>query len=66
MQYQVGRSGRILVVRFGDGDDVLAGLAELARKENIRAAHFQIVGALRRGRFVVGPAKEEMPPVPPI
>ncbi len=51
-------------MRFSDGDDVLAGLAEIAARENIRAASFNLVGGMKRGRFVVGPENEEMPPVP--
>lgn len=64
MEYQVGRPGRIVVVRFGDGDDILGGLVEIVRKENFRAAAFHLVGGMKKGRFVVGPATEEMPPVP--
>ncbi len=64
MQYQLGKPGRIVVARFTDGDDLLEGLAEICRTENIRAASFSIVGGMRRGRYVVGPASEEMPPVP--
>ena len=64
MEYQVGKPGRVVVVRFGDGDDVLGGLEEIVRKEQIRAAAFQLVGGMKKGRFVVGPATEEMPPQP--
>ena len=64
MDYQVGTPGRIVVARFNHGEDVLAGLEEIARRENIRAAAFNLVGALQGGRFVVGPESEEMPPVP--
>lgn len=64
MEYQVGRPGRVVVVRFSDGDDVLGGLAEIVRRENIRAACFSVVGGLKKGRFVVGPETEEMPPKP--
>lgn len=60
----MGRPGRVVVVRFGDGDDVLGGLAEIVRRENMRAACFNLVGGLKRGRFVVGPETEEMPPRP--
>jgi len=64
MQYQIGRPGRIIVVRFNDGDDFLAGLADICRTENIRAACFSLVGGIKKGRYVVGPETEEMPPVP--
>lgn len=64
MEYQVGQPGKIMVARFGDGDDVLEGLAEIARRENIRAACFNLVGGLKKGRFVVGPETERMPPQP--
>ena len=64
MHYQTGKPGRITVVRFSDGEDVLGGLAEICRKENIRAACFNVVGGMKGGRFVVGPETEEMPPKP--
>lgn len=64
MEYRTGKTGRIIVVRFSDGDDVLGGLAEIARRENIRAASFNLVGGMKKGRFVVGPETEQMPPVP--
>lgn len=64
MNYQVGKPGRIVVARFGDGDDMLAGLAHICRTENIRAACFNVVGGMKGGRFVVGPETEEMPPRP--
>jgi predicted DNA-binding protein with PD1-like motif len=52
------------VVRFTDGDDVLGGIAQICRTENIRSACFNVVGGMKGGRFVVGPETEEMPPVP--
>jgi predicted DNA-binding protein with PD1-like motif len=64
VKYQVGEPGRVAVARFADGDDVLEGLREIARRENIRAAAVHLVGGLKRGRFVVGPETEAMPPVP--
>ena len=64
MQYQTGRTGRIIIARFGDGEDVLGGLADICRQENLRAACFNLVGGIKRGRYVVGPQSEEMPPVP--
>lgn len=64
MEYQTGKSGRIIVVRFSDGEDVLGGIAMICRKENIRAASFNVVGGMKGGRFVVGPETEDMPPIP--
>lgn len=64
MRYQVGRIGRVVVARFEDREDVLGNLAHIARKENIRAAAFYLVGGMREARIVVGPEKDQMPPVP--
>jgi predicted DNA-binding protein with PD1-like motif len=64
MNYQVGKPGRIVVARFDDGDDLIGGLSDICRKEHIAAACFSIVGGIRKGRYVVGPESEEMPPVP--
>lgn len=64
MQYQAGRPGRIIVARFNDGEDVIGGIADICRKEDIRAACFNVVGGMKGGRFVVGPETEEMPPKP--
>lgn len=65
MQYAVGTVGRVLVARFEDTDDVLAGLAAMARQENVRAAVVQLLGGLRQGRYVVGPQDDAvMPPAP--
>ena len=64
MNYRIGEPGRIVVARFEDGDQILQGLGDIAKKENIRAAVFYLVGGMKGGRFVVGPDREEMPPVP--
>jgi uncharacterized protein len=64
VEYQTGRPGRIIVVRFGDSEDLLTGISEICRTENIRAACFNMVGGMKAGRFVVGPETEEMPPIP--
>ncbi len=64
MKYQVGETGRVVVARFEDRDNILQGLSEIAKKEDIKAGVFYLVGGMRSGRFVVGPEKEELPPVP--
>jgi len=64
MEYQSGRIGRVLVARFEDGEDILKGISDMARKENIRSAVFNLIGGIKKGRVVVGPEKEELPPKP--
>jgi uncharacterized protein len=64
MRYQTGTMGRVVVARFDHGDDILAGLGEIARREEIRVASFHLLGAINSGRYVVGPETEELPPVP--
>lgn len=64
MRYQVGETGRVVMARFDDGDDILKGLGEIARAENLRSAVFYLIGGMKAGRFVVGPEKEELPPTP--
>ncbi len=64
MKYQTGETGRVVVARFEDGEDILGGLVSIAKNEDLRAAVVYLVGGMRGGRFVVGPEKDEMPPVP--
>lgn len=64
VKYQTGDVGRVIVARFEDGEDILENLIMIAKKENIKNAVFHLVGGIRQGRVVVGPAKEELPPEP--
>lgn len=64
MKYQVGETGRIVVARFEEGDDILQGLMGIAKTEDIRAAVFYLVGGIREGKIVVGPEKDVFPPTP--
>jgi predicted DNA-binding protein with PD1-like motif len=64
MKYQVGRTGRVVISRFEDKEDVMGNILEIAQKEDIKAAVVYLVGGMREARIVVGPEKEEMPPVP--
>lgn len=64
MRYQIGETGRVVVARFEHEDNILQGLSEIAKKENIRAGVIYLVGGMKSGRYVVGPEKEELPPVP--
>jgi len=64
MRYQTGEVGRVVVARFEDGEDILGSVVEIAKKEDIRSAVFHLVGGIRQGRVVVGPEREELPPMP--
>jgi predicted DNA-binding protein with PD1-like motif len=64
MKYRTGSIGRVIVAKFDDGDDVLEGISRIAKDEEIMAAVFHLVGGMKRGRFVVGPEKDEFPPTP--
>jgi len=64
MEYKTGSIGRVIMARFDQGDDLLEGLLELFRKENLRAGWFQILGGLRQAGVVTGPKEPTMPPDP--
>jgi predicted DNA-binding protein with PD1-like motif len=64
MKYQIGRIGRIVVARFEDGEDILSNVIDIAKKENIKNAVLYLVGGIKKGRIVVGPEQEELPPKP--
>jgi predicted DNA-binding protein with PD1-like motif len=64
MNYQIGRTGRVIVARFEDKEDILGNISDIAKKENIKGAVFFLIGGLRQGKIVVGPEREEIPPTP--
>ncbi|MEE9524098.1 MAG: PPC domain-containing DNA-binding protein [Thermodesulfovibrionales bacterium] len=64
MKYQIGKQGRVVVAKFDDGEDILKGITNMVKDENIRSAYFFLVGGMKGGRFVVGPQDETLPPKP--
>ncbi|MDA8171658.1 MAG: DUF296 domain-containing protein [Nitrospiraceae bacterium] len=64
MKYQAGRTGRVFVASFDDGEDFLQSLAGFSREQEIRSAVFFLVGGVKGGRIVLGPKGDEMPPEP--
>ncbi|HMK50139.1 MAG TPA: PPC domain-containing DNA-binding protein [Thermodesulfovibrionales bacterium] len=64
MKYRVGKTGRVVVARLEDKDDIIDSVVQIAKKENIRGGLLYLVGGIRQGRIVVGPEQETMPPVP--
>ncbi len=64
MNYQIGKTGRVAVARFEDGENILESIVDIAKKEDIRRAVFYLIGGIKRGRVVVGPEEEKLPPEP--
>ena len=64
MDYRTGSIGRVLAIRFDQGDDLLEGLKEIVLKENIKNGWFQILGGVRNAEVVTGPKEPVMPPDP--
>jgi predicted DNA-binding protein with PD1-like motif len=64
MKYQIGKTGRVVIARFEDKEDILGNIIAVAKKEDIRNAVFFLIGGIRQGRVVVGPEKDELPPIP--
>ncbi len=64
MDYSTGNIGRVVTIRFDEGDDFLDGLIKVIRKENIRCSWFHALGGLREAGVVTGPVEAVMPPTP--
>ena len=64
MDYRTGTIGRIVVIRFDDGDDLLHELTEVVRREGIMAGWFTLLGGLRHAEVVTGPKEPTVPPEP--
>ena len=59
MEYQVGKTGRIIAARLFEGEDIYESIQEIAKKENIKSAAVLITGGFRKANVVVGPRQEE-------
>lgn len=64
MQYTQANTGRIFAVKFDAEEDIIAGLKDLIKKENIQAGVIHLIGALTNTDVVLGPKKKEYPPNP--
>jgi predicted DNA-binding protein with PD1-like motif len=64
MQYKQGSIGRVFLVKFEHGDDLLEKLKDLAAKEDISLATVMFLGALGSGDIVAGPRELSLPAVP--
>lgn len=64
MQYGAGGIGRVFVIRFDDGDDLLECIKEVVDKEGIRAGVIQLLGGMQCASMVCGPRDTVRPPEP--
>ncbi|WP_449241774.1 PPC domain-containing DNA-binding protein [Desulfovibrio sp.] len=55
MEYSQGRTGRVFVVRLGDGDRLPDSVEAFAAEQNIHRAVCWLLGGAGGGRLVVGP-----------
>ncbi|MGA2191814.1 MAG: PPC domain-containing DNA-binding protein [Nitrospirota bacterium] len=64
MQYRSGSIGRAIVMKFEDGDGLLDGITEVARKESVKSGFFLLLGGMRSAGMVCGPKEPVLPPEP--
>ena len=64
MQYTQANIGRIFAVKFDSEEDIISGLKNLIKKENIQSGIIHLIGAVTNTEAVVGPKKKEYPPNP--
>lgn len=63
MDYRKGSIARVFTVRIDHGEDVIAELCALARKEEIKSAFFIMLGAMGSAELVTGPKEKVVPPI---
>jgi len=64
MQYRQGSYGRVLLLKFEDGDDLLEEIRRCARETGIRVATITLLGGMRSAGIVTGPRESVVPPEP--
>ena len=64
MQYRSGNIGRAIVIKFEDGDSLLDGIIEVAKKEKVKSGFFYLLGGMRSAAMVCGPKEPVLPPDP--
>ena len=58
MEYQIGRTGRVIAARLFEGEGLYECIEGLAAKENIQSAAVLITGGFRKASVVIGPKQE--------
>ena len=63
MQYSQVQPGRTFYLRVDNDEDLHDCVVEVCRRENVSRAWFHVFGAMAFSSLVVGPVREEIPPV---
>ncbi len=64
MNYSEGRTGRVIIASFDDGEEFVSGMKELVNKTQLKSAVLFFLGAVRSGKIVAGPVSDTIPPEP--
>jgi predicted DNA-binding protein with PD1-like motif len=64
MEYTVGHTGRVILLKLDENDDVLESLESVASTEGIQNGIFFVIGSLKEGNLVSGAATEDIPVIP--
>jgi len=66
MQYSVGQTGRVVVMRLEDGEPIYSCIEAVAAKEGLKHAAVWVIGGIGKGGVVVGPEHPGTRPVKPM
>ena len=64
MEYSVGHTGRVVLLKLDEDEDILGSLESLASREKIETGIFFVTGSLKEGSLVRGAETEELPIIP--
>ncbi len=64
MQYSEGSLGRIFVLRFEEGENLISSIENMAKEKCIGAGIVLFMGGMRDGQMVTGPELPVIPPTP--
>jgi predicted DNA-binding protein with PD1-like motif len=64
MEYSVGHTGRVILLKLDEDEDILESIESLASKEKIDTGIFFVIGSLKEGSLVSGAETEELPVIP--
>ena len=63
MDYEIGKPGRVVMVRLHDGDPIYSSIEDVAQKERIESAAVWIIGGVMNATVVTGPKQQDVFPL---